>query len=340
MTRETREDDRDEIAEHKAEEATTETPRKKSWRSREFWRVTAISLLCLVLLIGAVTGYMYASSPVAIRQPLLEHYHFRMQVLVDGKAEKFGDAKYQTGYSKDNCNVALPNMPIHFHDSKDQFVHIHWEGTTGGQVLKYYGWNFIGGINGSLGYRFDTFPRLHNVAIHGKVLPNIPDADKLYVYTGDTAGYKARTIDEFTGQDLEKFFGVTSNFPAHKLNQEKRKTSLLDNLKQWAFPTANALSSGDAAVPGSPTPTTRSDSSSTDTGAPKVDNSLLHTDSSTTAPTADMGHGSMHSAEELKHINNLLGNVVIFVQKDKPTDQQIKDRFNKLLPLTDSVCGG
>lgn len=43
---------------------------------------------------------------------------------------------------------------------------------------------------------------------------------------------------------------------------------------------------------------------------------------------------------ELKKINNLLGNIVIFVQQNEPTTDQIKLRFDSLEPLGDSVCGG
>lgn len=50
--------------------------------------------------------------------------------------------------------------------------------------------------------------------------------------------------------------------------------------------------------------------------------------------------GEESEEQKLTRINNLVGNVVIFAQKDKPTDQQIKDRFNKLEPLSDSTCGG
>lgn len=297
---------------------------KRKWRGKELVRVVVISLACLIILAGAVTGYVYASSPVTVRQPLLEHYHFRMQILVNGKAENFANAKYQTGYSKDNCNVALPAMPIHFHDSKDQFVHIHWEGTTGGQVLKYYGWNFVGGMHDLLGYRFDQLPNITKVPIHGEILPTIPNDATFYIYTGDSKGYKEKKFDDFTHQDLEKFFGVTSNFPAHKLNEQKRHTSFLNVIEPSAHAAPDNMGgmSMDSAM-------------SNDTGAPINDNSLLHTDTSTTHST-----GAIHSQEELKRINNLLGNVVIFVQKDKPSDQQIKDRFNHLEPLSDSVCGG
>ena len=54
----------------------------------------------------------------------------------------------------------------------------------------------------------------------------------------------------------------------------------------------------------------------------------------------DVGQSGQETEEEqLTRINNLVGNVVIFVQSDKPTDRQIKDRFNDLEPLTDSSCG-
>ena len=59
-----------------------------------------------------------------------------------------------------------------------------------------------------------------------------------------------------------------------------------------------------------------------------------------TADDADGNDGDETEQEQLTRINNLIGNVVIFAQKDKPTDQQIKDRFNKLEPLSDSTCGG
>jgi hypothetical protein len=55
------------------------------------------------------------------------------------------------------------------------------------------------------------------------------------------------------------------------------------------------------------------------------------------SPTA-----TVNTADEarLTRINNVLGSVVIFAQKHPPTDEQIKDRFNQLIPLPESSCGG
>jgi hypothetical protein len=271
---------------------------KDAGPARKILAAAGIILVTAAVIAGGYSGYVFASSPVTIREPLLEHYHFRMQVLVNGQPENFGQDKYQTGYAKDNCNAVLPDHPIHFHDKKDQMVHIHWEGMTGGQVLKYYGWNFIGGTRGSLGYRFDDGQRFKKVPVHGMILPAIPSDAAFHVYVRDGESYKEKKFDDFTHQDLEQFFGVTSNFPAHKLNQEKRK-SLLDTMHHALVPTASAHDG------------------------------------------ADHNTGTAHGDEaELKKINNLIGDVVIFAQKDKPTDAQIKDRFAKMEPLSDSTCGG
>ena len=270
-------------------------PTKKRSLGKRSKIVIAI-LVTIILLPLSYAGYIYAASPAVIRNPKLEHYHFRMQVLVDGKAEDFSTKGYQTGYAKDQCNANFPEQPIHFHDNKDQFTHIHWEGMTGGMVMKYYGWNYIGGMDNALGYKLDKLSDPQKVTTHGNYLPAVPKDSNFYVYTGDESGYKERSFDDWKNQDLETFFNTTSNFPAHDIN--KGKTSLLDKV----FPKAYAHGGEDDGNDGEP--------------------------------------GEETEQEKLTRINNMVGNVVIFVQKDKPTDQQIKDRFNDLESLTDSTCRG
>ncbi len=271
------------------------TPQSKSGLSKHI-KITLGIVGALLLIPLSYAGYVYAASPAVIRNPKLEHYHFRMQILVNGKAEDFSSKAYQTGYAKDQCNANLPEQPIHFHDNKDQFTHIHWEGMTGGMVMKYYGWNYIGGMSNALGYKLDNLKDPQKVTTHGNYLPAVPKDATFYVYTGDENSYKERTFNDWKSQDLETFFGTTSNFPAHDINKGK-KTSLLDTL----FPKAYAHG---------------------------------------TENDGDGNDGSETDQEKRTRINNLVGSVVVFVQKDKPTDQQVKDRFNKLLPLDDSTCGG
>ncbi len=53
-------------------------------------------------------------------------------------------------------------------------------------------------------------------------------------------------------------------------------------------------------------------------------------------PTAS-AHGD---DPRLTQLNDVLGSVVVFAQKNPPTPAQIKDRFNHLVPLPESTCGG
>lgn len=280
----------------KEPDTTTSSSPKKLIRNMRL-KMLLIAIVGLLLIPTLYAGYIYAASPAVIRNPKMEHYHFRMQILVNGKAEDFGSKAYQTGYAKDQCNANLTEQPIHFHDNKDQFTHIHWEGMTGGMVMKQYGWNYIGGLSSALGYKLNDIKDPQKVTTHGNYLPKISPAERLYVYTGDMTGYKERSFEEWKDQDLEQFFGITSNSPSHKLNTVK-KSSIMGKL----FPVASAHGGED-------------DGSDGETGEET-------------------------QQEKLTRINNLLGNVVIFAQKDKPTDQQIKDRFNDLEPLSDSTCGG
>lgn len=271
-----------------------ELPERPSRRISRQLKITFI-VFVLLLIPFSYAGYIYATSPAVIRKPQLEHYHFRMQILVNGKAENFAEDKYQQDYAKDQCNASLPEQPIHFHDSKDQFTHIHWEGMTGGMVMKYYGWNYIGGINKALGYKLDDLGDIQKVNTHGNFLPVLPEDAKFYIYTGDENNYTEKSFDDWKNQDLEQFFDKTSNFPAHEQNKQ---TSLLDKV----FPRASAHGGFDDGNDGEP--------------------------------------GEESEEEKLTRINNMIGNVVIFVQKEKPTNQQVKDRFSGLLPLSDSTCGG
>lgn len=247
-------------------------------------RVVA-AVLGIIVLAGAWVLFLYATSPEAIRNPRTAHYHFRMQIINGGTPVDLSALPFQTPFNKDICDATLTKEPIHFHDQLDQFVHIHWDGMTGGLLLKHYGWNFLSGADDTLGYRFDDLPRLNRVPIHGQALPKPPADAKYYVYIGNTSTYKERTWDDFLRLNLRTFF---------ESQPKPIAGSMLDRL----IPSASAHSGHDHDTAGSKT------------------------------------------QEELTLLNNVIGNVVIFVQKDAPTDAQIKDRFNHLIALPESSCGG
>jgi len=249
--------------------------------STKILRVVVGLLAAGLLVTAGLVGYAYSFSPTSIRKPTAGHPHMRLQLVVSGKEVDFGATKFQTPYAKDVCTAKLTAEPIHFHDGLGQFVHIHWTGVTGGMLLKNYGWNLIGGPDGSLGYRFDQLPKIIKVPIHGKALPaRSPDA-RFFIYTGDESSYKLRNWNQFLDEDIQTFIS----------GKTVGRNSLL--------------------------------------------NSIIPVASAHNEPT-----GTGASEEELIKLNDVIGNAVIFVQKDAPTDAQIKDRFNDLIALPESVCGG
>jgi len=267
----------------------------KSVLSKKMATRIAGGLLALVVVAGGAYGYIYTSTPAHIRNPKFDHYHLRTQVVVDGASVDFASNKFQDEYDANSCSSALPELPIDFHDGEDQITHVHWSGITGGELLKYFGWNMIGGSDNSLGKRFDRgILPASSVSIKGSVLPAVPEGSNYYVYTGDGDDYEARIWDDFLSADLEEFFGTKSKF------NTDGDTTL--NILDMFLPRASAHG---AVV---------------DEHAQPVEGEL--------------------DKDRLERINNLIGNVVIFVQSQEPGDDEIAERFNNLAPLHDSTCGG
>lgn len=262
----------------------------KPHMKKEFWIIFSVAV-AVILALTAVFIYLvpYVSTPEHIRRPALEHLHFRTQIVVDGQAVDFSHDRFQQPETG-SCSEAVSKTPIDFHDNLDQMTHIHWKSMTGGELLKYYGWNEVGGQSESLGYRFDQGAMPVSVPIHGKVLPEVPITDAFYVYIGNENSYQRKDWNDFLHQDFEAFFGKKSNLNI---------TASLNWLDGLLFKRAAAHGG------------------------------------------INDGHeGDEPTAEELQQINNLIGNVVIFVQPDEPSSLEVKDRFKNLVPLQNSTCGG
>lgn len=190
-------------------------------------------LAAIVLLAGGWYGYLYASTPEHIRKPAYQHFHFRTQILVNGKAVDFSKDEFQkeTGTST-TCSAAVGGTPIDFHDKMDQLTHVHWAGMTGGEFLKDFGWNYIGGNDEVLGRRYDAGVMPNSVKIYGKLLPTVPDKTNFYLYVGDKNSYSQKSWNDFLNQDLEKFFGRQSNIGHNE--------GVTFNPLNWLFPKAYA----------------------------------------------------------------------------------------------------
>jgi hypothetical protein len=264
------------------------TPRKGPDKTTRVLRVI-VALALGVAALGAVfAAAAYALTPAAVRHPASAHYHFRLQLIVDGRAVNFADQKFQTPFDKGVCSADLTREPFHFHDGLNQFVHVHWLGMTGGLWFKNYGWDVAGGVPGVLGYRFDRKALLAAAPIHGRVLPQPSREAEYYVYVSrDGSDYWRQSWTDFVKMDLEDFF--------------KSKPPAPTSWLEWVVPAASAHSghSHDPAV-----------------------------------------EAAASSEAELIRLNNVMGNVVIFAQKNEPTAEQVKARFEALVPLPESSCGG
>lgn len=267
-------------------------PNKLNYKSR--LAIAGYVVASVLLLVGGVYGYQYASSPSNFRRPSFEHYHFRTQIVVDSQPVDFSREEFQedTTAGSTSCSVSLSGTPIDFHDNEDQMTHIHWGGVTGGQFLKYYGWNLIGGNDDSLGTRYDMgMMNMHRVGIKGDVLPEIPQDANFYVYIGDENGYERKDWNDFLNMDLEEFFEKKSS-----ITSGEASFNIMDLFTQKAYAH----------------------------GAVEDDHEE---------------NGELDKAT-LERINNLIGNVVIFVQENEPSSEEIQQRFANLAPLHNSSCGG
>jgi hypothetical protein len=274
-----------------------------------FW---ALVIFALIAILAAPISYavmVYSLTPSYLRKPQVAHHHFRLQLIIEGNKVNFADSGYQETYEKNICSGGLTKTPLHFHDGQDQIVHIHWADLTGGDVLKYYGMNRVGGFDDTLGYRIDKSNWPEKINIKGKIIPS--SNKEMFVYTGTDEEYTKREAKNFLNKDLESFFGKKSKIT--QAQEAEKTSSILDNL--WSLKT-EAHGNGDG-----------HDYNVSDTAKP-------------VATTDSNGNKTAPTQEELEDINDLIGNVVIFIQDSEPTNEQVKDRFDHLQALQPSVCGG
>jgi hypothetical protein len=317
-----------------------------------------ISSLLLVVILLPIIGYTvvrFGLSKDNISYPAKDHSHFRIKYVFNGQEEDFGSPRYQTDYTKDVCDGTLTESPLHFHDNKPDYQHTHWTRLTGGQFLKFYGINKIGGLDDTMGFKLDQLPKVTTVPIYGKHLPEPRNNDKFWAYTGveksNNSGIwetKQRSIDDFVNQDFETFFGVESQV---RKDIEKYGTLNLDFFRSVR---ATAHSGVEHSTPteeqkhflelAEKANTEKLNNQLiTQNNSSPISSSLSQSQSSTTQQSSSnntISEKDPVSGEELKSINNFLGDVVIFVQPDAPTAEQVQARFATMVKLDKSVCGG
>lgn len=357
-------------------------------------KILAVLTTGLLVLFFFAFLTLFWLTPSNFRSPLMDHSHFRLQYIFQGQVEDFGSPRYQVDYIKDVCNDALTESPIHFHDNKGQIVHIHWQKVTGGQVLKFYGLNKIGGLDNIMGWKLNDLTKfkLTQIPIHSQSLPQPKGNDKFWVYVGDKGKFEKREFEDFVKMDLETFFGQNSIIRQNQEEEETLQKKISQNINEKLTKNLETLiklggievqshsgtdhsneteeeahlaetmrlkaekqavedrnnlvfSSNSNSIFSSNSANSSQNISNINSqdsiNSNSTDSNQNLTQNSAPNSTPDSAQNSPVKTEtELKKINNLLGNVVIFVQENEPTQSQIQLRFDNLEPLLDSVCGG
>ena len=306
-------------------------------------------IIILVLPVIAYSTIRFGLSKDNISYPNKDHSHFRIKYIYQGQEENFASPRYQVDYVKDVCGGTLTTSPLHFHDNKTDYQHNHWTKTTGGQFFKFYGLNMIGGLDGYMGFKLDELPKITPVPIHSISLPKPRAIDKFWVYSGVEVdgkwSVKNRSIDEFVNQDMETFFGVESQV---RKDEEKygTKKSFLNNLNGLISNNIQAQAHNgeehktlDEATRHA-METKEKELTSERNNQPISATIQLNSSSISSISPQNLETKPQTSLEELKSINNFLGDVVIFVQQSEPTNEQIQTRFQSMIKLEKSVCGG
>jgi hypothetical protein len=257
--------------------------------------------------------------------PKLDHSHIRMAYIYQGQAENFGTPRYQLDYIKDVCGGSLSESPIHFHDNRDNLVHLHWQKVSGGQILKFYGLNLIGGLDNYMGLKIDDIlkAKLTLIPIHSVSLPKTKN---LFVYIQKDGVIIKKNTQDFLNQDLETFFGQNSQTRLD-FEEAKKQSELFLEIKTKAHAEIEHLN--------------QTEEQKHEAEQKLIEKEKVELERKNTQAILDnLVKKQTTDQTELKKVNNLLGDVVIFAQEIEPNVEQIKARFDDLVPLSDSVCGG
>jgi hypothetical protein len=324
-------------------------------QSRPWWLILTTVVLGILAIVAIGFSFLvYGLSPSYIREPEAVHYHFRMQYIVEGKEVDFGQDAFQEEYNRGACSAALTETPIHFHDNKSQLVHIHWQGITGGDVLKYYGLNLVGGLDDTMGYQFiegELLPK--RIAIRGDLLDNLKLDQDLFIYAVNDDGYQKVDTVEFLEQDLEVFFKEYGYEDSHKMHNISSAPSSVAGVR-----TAQAHAGHDDHNEMKKNADTKAilkideaedviDDVVTEVGRGAPDSTVPTRGEVPSLPVpgagltqTDGGFDTQLTDQELREINHLLGDLIIFVQTQEPSQDEIVERLDQFVELGDSVCGG
>lgn len=130
-----------------------------------------------IILVGVLAYFII---PFRFSFPIKAHEHIQVQFYYNENRFDLSTPEFQVNSDPYTCNNSLSPEPMHFHDGNSEVLHIHWAGILGKDFLEYYG--FSKSLSQSIGLRWDTFPKVQKISIHGNLLPNPKKSEKVWVF--------------------------------------------------------------------------------------------------------------------------------------------------------------
>jgi hypothetical protein len=189
-------------------------------------KLTGLFILLITISI-LIPTFLMVSKP-NITYPKTIHTHFMIKLYNNGSIYKTNSLKAMSPSDQTLCSGLITSEPMHFHDNVEDMVHLHWQGITGGQFLKYLGANYIGGFDSILGIRLDKLKELKIIPIRttDKMIKPYPDSlIKIYIKRVNSEDYENMSLHDFLKLQLSELDPV---YKASSNNTKEPHISILD----------------------------------------------------------------------------------------------------------------
>jgi uncharacterized protein YneF (UPF0154 family) len=200
------------------------------WKFRRF-KYVAIFLIILSILFG-VAGFSFVTyfSRPYFNNPVFTNYHLRLQLINNGQIVSISGQNDERTNEFKVCDLTLLNRPIYQNSFNSELFQVSWEGITGGEILKYYGLNLVGGFDDVLGYRVKKNFGVEAIKPFQGNGISVSKKSKVFAYFKRQDGYEKLDQLDFLFKDIELAV-KKSNI---RLEREHAKTPGLFGIRVFA----------------------------------------------------------------------------------------------------------
>jgi hypothetical protein len=258
--------------------------------------------IVLVVTIVGFLGFSFAS-PMSVSFPKKETSQIRLLLSIDGNQTNFSTPQFQKPISQ-LCNQDISPYPIGAYNQSSQVLNLHWKDMTGSNILRYYGFNNKGPFKGYMGVNLTNFPNYEAVPILGELLPAPKEDYNYFVYTGNQYSYTQRKRSEFLNKSITDLLDSS--------NSSKNSIISINTNAQVSKEKNENIDKEIIINQTPPIPVSSEESSQP---------------SSIQTP-----------AQPKPEEDTVLGTIVVFIQKNEPTQEQVMLKFTNLEQAPVNLC--